>query len=430
MTRDDLISALRAERDRLGERLSAIDRVIELYEIDLYDETALAQDHALRRAFEIPKVDGGRQYTTPKPDGLAKPQREPVIVPSCWPADDAEAIPAETMPVSSTSREEEKIGIPADRPSAKEEPAPAVAINVHSPEAARPEAKHIPNAWTAAELETATRIVRDGGTQTDVFNALDGARSKSACKTMCIRLRKQMAEEGPAATPSHCDDSATAMPAPAQPEPEAPPQYRTGPWSDDEIMTAQRMLDDGTGGGVIAKALGRHVGPTNILLSRLRKEAEEHERGSEPAEPVEQDGGGTEEVGPLQNSRLQVGEDCEASGTEKAAPAPVSQAHGTRTTPVETIRLNLPKTVGLGASVGKMPLPDLVDGWTRARDLALVEAIVGGMKIAAWAGKNGVMVDAAKERFWAYCGKPPTLDGQSRALRVLRAIAEPQVAAE
>lgn len=389
----DFLNTLLSERDRLSQRLNAIDRVIDLYD----DETPAPEptDETLRRAFDVPKADPGRPWIG-----------EPYVPGPAYPEPHTHVIVTEPDPGAVLINEDAE---------ASPDPAPAAAINVHSPAAARPEARHIPNAWTTAELETAWRVVRDGGTQTDLFNALDGSRTRSACKTMCIRLRKQIAAEGqtapapdPESVPVGPEAGPEADPTPpfwAESEPADPatpteePKYRTGPWADDEIQTAMRMLDEGAGGGDIARALGRHAGPTNILLARLRKEIEDEapEDTEKPAEPAGQGGSGPKKV------------------------APVAE--------VEKVRANVAKAPELGSSIGGFPLPDLRDGWTRDKDYDLLLSLGAGEKTKAWSARNGLGLLEARARFWEYAGNPPSHDRHMRAIRVLKGIVEP-VAAE
>ncbi|MDF2143224.1 hypothetical protein [Paenirhodobacter sp. CAU 1674] len=200
---------------------------------------------------------------------------------------------------------------------------------------------------------------------------------------------------GEAPPPDAAEPAADAPPI-ASAADAAPAVDRKGaPWSDEECRNAKRWRAEGLTARMIAERLGRPLAATQVKLSSLKDSPTPAKAPQKaPAAPVAK----------------------VAAPADKAAPtvAPI-------TARAQTDAVRPGWWVELNAQLNALGYRD---GWSAARDLELVEGLVGGSPAALVADQLGVEVGAVKARFIALTPDGVTIEGQTRLLQVLRARAE------
>lgn len=278
-------------------------------------------------------------------------------------------------------------GISVDAVPAKraDDVAPAEPAPVDRSGPANPQAAHMATAWTVEEVATVERILTDGGTPTDAYEALGGKRSRQAVKTKCASIRKRLGLE----------------PAPPR-EPRAGHLTNLGhaPWTDDEIATVFKILDEGGTARDVREALPhRSERAVEQKCQKVRKEL--REAAEQPAEETP----------------------AAAHPPPEARPEPEPAL-------VERLCPSVPKVCGGKPYVADaqpaqpirkaMTLPPTDDFWTRERDLDLVQSLSAGAKLPAIAQRFGRDVDDLRKRWRALCPGEVTWDKQQKLLRALK----------
>lgn len=226
------------------------------------------------------------------------------------------------------------------------------------------------------------------------------------------------------------EDAVPALAPPVAAKPEQPrraTQFRTGPWTDAELVTAGELIRQGLSNKEIAARLNRSATGIHFKLDPLRAAAQSKIPGEPEGVTTADHPGHTEDgTGGSHGSRLPSGR-TDGSGSGSGAAEGLSPAAGESPAPALSA---VPASFNMAEARLWWHLDAVADSaWPAARDLDLLERMMRGDGAGGVGEHLGIAKDAVVARWRQLFPERPSIDLQARMVRVLKVRVAAEVAA-